>query len=72
MIRDVWDLKRNKYGEILGYVYFDHDVCGEWEKKWKMYGDVNKKVKENECVYKNKEKKYKHKIWVEIVLQKKK
>ena len=34
-----------------------------------MYGDFNKKVKENECVYK---KKYRHKIWVDIVLQKKK
>ena len=53
----------------MGYVYFDHHVCGEWEKKWKIYGDVNKKVKENECVYKKKS--YRHIIWVDIVLERK-
>ena len=41
----------------MGYVWFDYDVCGEWKKKWKMYGDVNKKVKEKEGVYKRKRKK---------------
>ena len=67
-------IEKNKYGRNLGYVWFDYDVCGKWEKKWKMYGAVNKKVKEKECIYKNKEKKkiYRHKIWVDIVLQKKK
>ena len=38
----------------------------EWEKEWKMYGDVNKKIKEDDCVYEKKnikkKIKYRHKI----------
>ena len=57
----------------MGYVWFDYDVCGEWEKKWKMYRDVNKKVKEKRCIQKKKKKKcLDTKIEVDIVLQKKK
>ena len=59
MIRDVWGLKINKYGEI--WVMSDSIMMYTMsEKKMQMYGDVNKKVKENECVYKI--KKYRHKI----------
>ena len=74
MIRDGLEReKKNKYEKILGYVYFDHDVCGEWENKWKnLYGDVNKNEKENECVYKINKKCINTKIWVDIVLERKK
>ena len=47
----------------MGYVWFDYDVCGEWEKKWKMYRDVNKKVKEKRCIQKKKKKMFRHKNW---------
>ena len=52
MFGDRKEISMGKFGLCMIQLWYMWWV----RTKMKMYGDVNKKVKENECVYKNKEK----------------